>query len=81
VHNRQHHHADKDGDTGRQQEIARLDGEVCGDVALRHDWLPSRFGDDRYPQTWASSRSRSGYSTVPVAARFVRECAEWSVHS
>jgi hypothetical protein len=29
----------------------------------------------------ASSRSRSGYSTVPVAARFVRECAEWSVHS
>src|SRR5438309_1127776 len=42
-----------------QKKIACLDGDVGSDVARCHDWFPYHFGDDRYSQTWASSRARA----------------------
>jgi hypothetical protein len=56
---RQHQHADKDEDKCPHEKIACLDGEVGSDVARCHDWFSSHFGDDRYAQTWASSRARA----------------------
>ena len=41
------------------EKIACLDCEVGRDVARCHDCFPYHFGDDRYSQTWASSRARA----------------------